>query len=42
MPGTPIALDSLTRAVIEAGAMGVASWTTSAIECRLVEHGAPA
>src|SRR5436190_151439 len=38
MPGTPIALDSLRRAVIEAGAMGVASWTTSAIECRLPLH----
>ncbi|TLZ76774.1 MAG: hypothetical protein E6K11_10705 [Methanobacteriota archaeon] len=42
MPGTPIALDSLTRAVIEAGAMGVASWTTSAIECRLPREEIPA
>ena len=42
MPGTPIALDSLRRAAIEAGAMGVASWTTSAIECRLPREEIPA
>src|SRR5438093_1306083 len=35
MLGTPIALDSLRRAVIEAGATGVAPWSTNAIECRL-------
>src|SRR2546428_13623416 len=42
MPGTPIALDSLRRAVIEAGAMGVASSSTSAIECRLPREEIPA
>ncbi len=42
MPGTPIALDSLRRAVIEAGATGVASSSTSAIECRLPREEIPA
>src|SRR2546422_9615944 len=42
MPGAPIALDSLTRAVIEAGAPGVAPASTSAIECRLPRDEIPA
>jgi Ni,Fe-hydrogenase III large subunit/Ni,Fe-hydrogenase III component G len=42
MPGTPIDLDSLRRAVIEAGATGVASSSTSAIECRLPREEIPA
>jgi Ni,Fe-hydrogenase III large subunit/Ni,Fe-hydrogenase III component G len=42
MPGTPIALDSLRRAVIEAGATGVAPSSTSAIECRLPKDKIPA
>src|SRR5437762_586895 len=42
MPRTPIALDSLRRAVIEAGAAGVASVSTSAIECRLPTDEVPA
>src|SRR3989449_7560254 len=42
MPGAPIALDSLTRAVIEAGATGVALSSTSAVECRLPRDEIPA
>src|SRR2546425_12524759 len=42
MPGAPIALDSLTRAVIEAGATGVAPSSTSAVECRLPRDEIPA
>jgi Ni,Fe-hydrogenase III large subunit/Ni,Fe-hydrogenase III component G len=42
MPGTPIDLDSLRRAVIEAGATGVASSSTRAIECRLPREEIPA
>src|SRR5256712_2665256 len=42
MPGAPIALDSMTRAVIEAGATGVAPSSTSAIECRLPRDEIPA
>jgi len=42
MPGTTIALDSLRRAVIEAGATGVASSSTSTIEYRLPREEIPA
>jgi Ni,Fe-hydrogenase III large subunit/Ni,Fe-hydrogenase III component G len=42
MPGTPIDLDALRRAVIEAGATGVASSSASAIECRLPSEEIPA
>ena len=42
MPETPIALDSLRHAVIEAGATGVASSSTNAIECRLPREEIPA
>src|SRR3989442_3397036 len=42
MPGAPTSLDSLRRAVIEAGATSVASSSTSTIECRLPREEIPA
>jgi Ni,Fe-hydrogenase III large subunit/Ni,Fe-hydrogenase III component G len=42
MPGTPIDLDSLRRAVIEVGATGVPASSTRTIECRLPREEIPA
>jgi len=42
MAPAPIALDSLRRAVIAAGATGVAPLSTNAIECRLPSRDLPA
>jgi len=42
MPPAPIVLDSLRRAVIEAGAAGVAASSATAIQCRLPSWEIPA